>query len=182
VHWDVSILRLLGMYSCYDRLPGSTMRPGSSGHSMLRARAYDEIIQQVAIGWGKEHCPASGPLSGGAHWIDSRCNVNGSVTELPAHIADSASRDARESVLPVIVLARAALTQVIARQAVVDVAALDVTRARALGVDMWVCASGANVEVTVVDVVTTSEAVTWLVRAMSRCAPLCLNWILKSHA
>jgi hypothetical protein len=59
----------------------------------------------------------------------------------------------------VIVLAWLASTQVIASQTVVDVAALDVTTAKALGgADMWGGASGAKMELIVVDVVTIREA------------------------
>jgi hypothetical protein len=61
----------------------------------------------------------------------NRSNANGSVTGFRTRSAARSGGDAAESLLPMVVLTRAAAAEAIAAHAVVDVAALDVTITKA---------------------------------------------------
>jgi predicted ATP-grasp superfamily ATP-dependent carboligase len=64
--------------------------------------------------------------------VASQCDANGISTGLGSHIAAHASRDAAESVFPVIVPPGAVPAQVLAAHGVADIPALDVTTVNAM--------------------------------------------------
>jgi hypothetical protein len=68
------------------------------------------------------------------------------------------SRDAAESLLPVVVPTQAAPAQAIPTHGLADVADLDVTTAKAGGGGTWVVSSGAKAGVATVDEVAIKEA------------------------
>jgi hypothetical protein len=99
-----------------SRRVAAAPRPGSSGNVGRAARAnHGDIQQGAAMGW-REGSPQCRPAP-----LTARCcNSNGSVTGMSTRIAARARKDAAESLLPVIVLARAALHHAIATHGVAD--------------------------------------------------------------
>jgi hypothetical protein len=99
------------------------MCPGCGG---LAERVNHGVVQQGGtMGWSKGRLNVS-PRCLAA----SRCNINGCVTWLSVRIAARASRDGAESLLPVILLARAAPAQATAAHCVVDVTDLNSTNTK----------------------------------------------------
>jgi hypothetical protein len=116
-------------------------RLSSVGESVGHAARWDN-----GMGEGSRQCWLVPPTG-------SRCNTSGSVTGLSMH------RDAPGRLLPVIMPAGVAPAQAIETHCGMDVAALDVTTAKAGGcLGMWVGASVAEAEGATVDEAAIREA------------------------
>jgi hypothetical protein len=87
---------------------------------------HGDIQQGGTMGRGKGHLNVSTcPLTA------ERSSANGSITGLCTRIASRTGGDAAESLLPLVMPARAAAAEAIAAHGVVDIAALDVTTTKA---------------------------------------------------